>query len=247
VELRRLGVTPDMMKQIKLELKPQTPTEWSRKPGGRSREEAADAAVHWAACTTAYFFMPRPGEVVSSGGVDLEKIARGMDLILLDSEERAAVHTAERLDLTFRKTKTDQEAFGATRSHYRTGGTLCPIEAVIGLAEWFPNRLGKGAEGHLPVFRWSGGAVLTREELQRPLATAAKAVGLPAERFTAHSFRIGGASALYNATGEIETVKRYGRWSSGAFHRYLWDSADQARGVAAKMAVGHTTVHRNLD
>ena len=88
--------------------------------------------------------------------------------------------------------------------------------------------------------------MLTREELQRPLAAAAKAVGLPAERFTAHSYRIGGASALYNATGEIETVKRYGRWSSGAFHRYLWDSANQARGVAAKMSAGHTTVHRSL-
>ena len=58
-----------------------------------------------------------------------------------------------------------------------------------------------------------------------------------------HSLRIGGASALYHATGEIETVKRYGRWASGAFHRYLWDSAEQSKGVAEKMALAEATIH----
>ena len=68
-------------------------------------------------------------------------------------------------------------------------------------------------------------------------------MGLPSERFMSHSLRIGGASALYHATGEIETVKRYGRWSSGAFHNYLWDSAEQAKGLAEKMAKDEATIH----
>ena len=34
--------------------------------------------------------------------------------------------------------------------------------------------------------------------------------------------RIGGASALFQATGEVEMVKRTGRWSSGAV-QYLQD------------------------
>ena len=242
--LRRLGVTPSMLEEMKKEMKPQTPAEWRARPGGRNLTQA-NAAVRWAATATAYFFMPRPGEVVSSGGVDAERILRGRDVALLDAEGKEDRGPVERFDLTFRKTKTDQEAFGATRSHYQTGGSLCPVEAMKGLKAWFPERFGKGREAYLPVFRWSSGAVMTREELQEPLGAAAKAVGLPAERFTAHSFRIGGASALYNATGEIETVKRYGRWTSGAFHRYLWDSADQAKGVAAKMAVGAATVHRS--
>ena len=72
---------------------------------------------------------------------------------------------------------------------------------------------------------------------------AAQAVGLPAARFRPHSLRIGGASALYHATGEIETVKRYGRWTSGAFHSYLWDSAEQAKGLAARMAADVATIH----
>eukprot|EP00969_Alexandrium_andersonii_P024310 1060639-Alexandrium_andersonii.AAC.1 len=58
-----------------------------------------------------------------------------------------------------------------------------------------------------------------------------------------HSLRIGGASALDHATGEIETVKRYVRWSSSAFHRYLWDAAEQSAGVAEKMATREATLH----
>jgi len=100
-------------------------------------------------------------------------------------------------------------------------------------------------------------AQLTRSELEEPPAPQAATAGahaavrgdaaatrlptrtgLPPDRLTAHSRRIGGASALYNATGEIETVKRYGRGTSGAFHRYLWDSAEQAKGVAAKCPKG---------
>ena len=42
-------------------------------------------------------------------------------------------------------------------------------------------------------------------------------------------------------------MKRYGRGTSGAFHRCLWDSAEQAKGVAAKMSEGHATVHRDSD
>ena len=62
-------------------------------------------------------------------------------------------------------------------------------------------------------------------------------------RFESHSRRIGGASALYHATGEIEMVKRFGRWLSGAFHVYLWDSDEQGKGVAAKMAKDEATIH----
>ena len=72
---------------------------------------------------------------------------------------------------------------------------------------------------------------------------AAEAKGLPAARFKSHSLRIGGASAIYHATGDTEVVKRYGRWSSGAFHRYLWESDEQHKQLAAKMAETTATVH----
>ena len=50
--------------------------------------------------------------------------------------------------------------------------------------------------------------MVDRVDILAALEDAAQAVGLPAARFKPHSLRIGGASALYHATGEIETVKR---------------------------------------
>ena len=141
------------------------------------------------------------------------------------------------------QTKTDQRAFGTYRAHFRANDPLCVVQALIRLWEVFPERFGEGAEAHLPLFRWGDGKLLHREEVQKALQEAAGAVGLPAERFRPHSLRIGGASALYHATGEIETVKRFGCWSSSAFHEYLWDSAEQYQGIAEKMAKDVATIH----
>ena len=71
------------------------------------------------------------------------------------------------------------------------------------------------------------------------LQKAARALGLPAERFQSHSLRIGGASPL----GEIEVVKRTGRWTSSAVQRYLHDSGDVLAGLSDKMAKVDQHVH----
>ena len=95
----------------------------------------------------------------------------------------------------------------------------------------------------LPFARWENGRQLTREDVQKVLKKAATAVGLPSERFMTHSLRVGGASALYHAVNDVEIVKRWGRWSSTAFHRYLWDSSEQARDLASRMARDEASIH----
>eukprot|EP00435_Cladocopium_sp_Y103_P071483 s29_g37.t1 len=77
--------------------------------------------------------------------------------------------------------------------------------------------------------------VLRRLEIQHFLQTAAGGVGLPRDRFLSHSLRVGGATALFQATSDIELVKRLGRWSSSAVHRYLQDGGavmDSSRKMA---------------
>ena len=92
-----------------------------------------------------------------------------------------------------------------------------------------------------PLFRWSAGQSLKRTEVQSFLQQAARGVGLPPERFMSHSLRIGGATALYQSSGEIEVVKRMGRWSSSAVQRYLHDGGDTLPKVSQKMAdLGNT-------
>ena len=51
-----------------------------------------------------------------------------------------------------------------------------------------------------------------------------------------HSLRIGGPSALFQATGEIELVKRTGRLSSSGVQGYLHDGEVALRDAVKKMA-----------
>ena len=117
------------------------------------------------------------------------------------------------------------------------------VEALFLLRSWKPQRFDMGADAHHPLFRWSSGRDVRREDLQRVLQEAAQGVGLPAERFKSHSLRIGGASAMLHATGHFDLVKRFGRWSSDAVHGYLHDSAEQSLGLAASMARDRASIH----
>ena len=84
--------------------------------------------------------------------------------------------------------------------------------------------------------------MLKRLEIQHFLQAAADGVGLPKSRFLSHSLRVGGATALYQATADIELVKRMGRWTSSAVHRYLQDGGAvmEASRTMADVNVKHT-------
>ncbi len=150
-----------------------------------------------------------------------------------------------RLELQFRKTKTDQLAIGCTRSHYPVTGearSLCVVSASMRLQQTFPERFDE-REGVQPLFRWRGDGLVRRGDLQKALEKAAEAVGLPAGRFRSHSLRICGASAMLHATGEFDLVKRFGRWSSDAVHIYLHDSAQHYDGLAEEVVGDKSAVY----
>ena len=111
------------------------------------------------------------------------------------------------------------------------------------LRSWQTARFGDGPDARPPLFRGSSGSTLHHSQVQQLLQELAAACGLPAGRFVTHLLRIDGASALFHATNDIEVVKRYGRWQSGAFHRYLWNAAEQSRGMAEGMATVQATMH----
>ena len=71
---------------------------------------------------------------------------------------------------------------------------------------------------------------------QHYLELAAIAIGVPPGRMGSHSLRIGGATAMYHVSGDLQAVRRFGRWASDAFHGYLWESHEQTLGLASKMA-----------
>ena len=68
------------------------------------------------------------------------------------------------------------------------------------------------------------------------LVVAAVAAGKDASEVGAHSLRIGGATAMYHSTDDLNKVRRFGRWASDVFHIYLWESHEPMRGVSKNMA-----------
>ncbi len=122
------------------------------------------------------------------------------------------------------------------------------MEMLSRMQERFPERFQGGGEEEEPLFRKADGSELLRSEVQDVIQAVAAEFGASTERYATHSLRIGGASALLHAGFSIEVIQRWGRWASSAFQSYLWESSEDARGVAAKMAGDMTslTVTRQL-
>ena len=81
-----------------------------------------------------------------------------------------------------------------------------------------------------------------KRQVQEATQGAAATANVPKERIATHSLRIGGASALLHAGFSVALIQRWGRWASDAFQSYLWESSEDARGVAAKMTSDKTTL-----
>eukprot|EP00439_Symbiodinium_sp_Y106_P082751 s1513_g22.t1 len=215
---RRLGVAPGMLKWVSDQMPPEQ---------ARSAEELFDALMGMAALSTAWFFMLRVKEYCEPNGVDYAMVPRGADLKFEGScdEDFCVIRQ-------FRKTKTDQD-FGTCKTMFMSGVPgLCVVKALMAFSRggspalwaWF-----RGPNASVQV----GERADAEEDASAELAAAA-AVALPPERFMSHLLRMGGASALFQATGEIGLVERTGRWSSAAVQRCLHDGETALKHAGAE-------------
>ena len=149
------------------------------------------------------------------------------------------------MSIFLRESKTDQYNDGALLTHHladEASMSLCVVRALRDMALVFPERF--TTEKHRPLFRWESGKAVTRDEVRRFLAQGAAAFGVPEGKMNTHSLRVGGASALFQATGgNIGLVKRLGRWASDAFEGYIWEDRELTEGLASKMIQAPWHIH----
>ena len=144
--------------------------------------------------------------------------------------------------------KTDWLNEGTTRNHSaltesHPNAMLCMVRALKNVRRLRPAKL---ADKDLsPFCCWANGGPIPDTSITTVLREGAVALGIPAERIAPHSLRAGGATALYQATGSIDLVKRMGRWKSDAVSRYIWESHQLLAGLAAKMAGSGHELHRS--
>lgn len=137
---------------------------------------------------------------------------RRSELVALDVADLA--FTADGLEVTIRRSKTDQEAAGVTIGLPFAGDpAVCPVRALRAWLE--AARVESG-----PVFRavnrhgQVAGERLSDRAVHAIVCRYAAAAGLDASRFGAHSLRSGLATSAAKAGKPLDVIMRHGRWKS---------------------------------
>jgi hypothetical protein len=196
-----------------------------------------NASVAWLGLMLGFFFLLRASEYLPQKNREwsAERVLKGENLAGRLSNQPAKFTKAEELVIEITGSKTDQYNVGAVRNHFRSQENVCPVLAAELYERHFPQRL-HGSEKHMALMRWTDGEPMVREDIQHLLTLAAIAVGVDPARMGSHSLRIGGATAMYHMNHDLEYVKRFGRWKSDCFHRYLWEAHEPPKGIATLMA-----------
>ena len=129
--------------------------------------------------------------------------------------------SAERLVVMMRPCKNMQHLSGKTVPLIiGAGGTY--VDAVAEMANLARVDPVSDAEAPLtPMFRQEGGAALTTRRVREWTAALVASIGLDPSQFGAHSYRIGGATALFAAGAEPTIIRTMGRWSSDCYRLYV--------------------------
>ena len=110
---------------------------------------------------------------------------------------------------------------------------FCPSFALLGLCLTSPS-----PTGPTPLFRYSERGVLvalTQGKFVSTLRGHLADLGFPADQFSGHSFRRGGAQFGLQCGLPVELIKLQGDWNSNAYERYLQPSFSLRQKVASTL------------
>ncbi len=115
----------------------------------------------------------------------------------------------------------------------RVGDRFCPCRA---LSEYLPWRRSAAATSD-PFFILRSGAYVTREDITRALKKHAADAGLPPDRITSHSIRIGGCFTLANGGVDWENIRVRGRWTDDSIMPLMYARMSVGRQSAASQGL----------
>ena len=115
----------------------------------------------------------------------------------------------------------------------RTGTRVCPVVETLRYMELRGPTPG-------PFFLFKDVSPLTKAVFTARVRRALASLGLEAEAYAGHSFRIGAATAAARAGLEDSVIQSLGRWSSGAFLRYIRTPRDRLARYSKNLAETET-------
>ena len=122
---------------------------------------------------------------------------------------------ASSLSIMLRMSKTDKDGIGSAVSIARTNTMFCPFASM---SSYLAARTAMSADE--PLFTTGANVPMTKAWFAARFRLLCLWCGLDARKYTPHSLRIGGTTAMANLVSPA-TLKSMGRWSSSAFERYV--------------------------
>lgn len=173
----------------------------------------------WGGILLAYFFLLRRSEYLFIGSKRHNYILKlGHIRFFDDKGSRASRDTAASVGIKLQGAKNNQYGREECCFHSRSGDpVLCPVLA----AQWiFKAAQSVGTRADMPALSTSLTTGITANDVSTAIKTAAIRTSQDPSRFSTHSIRIGGATALLNAGADRLVIKLLGRWLSNAFEAY---------------------------
>ncbi|RLN95758.1 hypothetical protein BBJ28_00011833 [Nothophytophthora sp. Chile5] len=173
----------------------------------------------WGGILLGYFFLLRRSEYLHIGRRHHGYILRLGDISFLNSDGQCVQpRAARRIGIKLMGAKNNQYGREEVRYLDKSGDkVLCPIKA----ARWIEKGAKHfGTRSDQPALSTRQSHGITAKEVARTIKTAASRVGLDPTRFSTHSIRIGGATALLNSGADRLAIKLLGRWLSNTYEEY---------------------------
>lgn len=118
------------------------------------------------------------------------------------------------LSITLRHFKHSQGQTATIPLSRQSVKTLCPVRALIRYLKAAPGLTG-------PLFVDVTGLPITTTTFRSTLRSCVIVCHLDPQFFTAHSFRIGGATHAHQNNMSIPQIQKLGRWKSTAYLKYI--------------------------
>lgn len=206
----RLPITSQVLRRVKSQLE---------------RSGHPESWTIWAVCCMAFFGFFRLGELLLSTQEDFNpRLHLAWGDVAVDNN-----HNPRMVRCHLKQSKTDQIGQGVDVVLGKTDQDLCPVTAVLGYVNRRGDRPG-------PFFLKSSGVPLLKSDFIRSFRDILRLLGLPAEDYAGHSFRIGAATSAALAGVEDSTIQILGRWQSAAFLRYIRTSQEHLATVSRRLA-----------
>ncbi len=191
----------------------------------------ADHAMLWAMFTTAFLGVLRSGELAPKSLTVTQAVPRIASIAFTGSGRD------EYMSFKLVVSKSDPFRRTVTVHIGKTGHTVC---AVAAMKHWLSFRGKAACDDYL--FVHADGQPFLYNDLLFIIKSLATIAGVPSpEKYSGHSFRSGGATALANAGVPLYRIKLMGRWLSDAYELYVRTEPTTLAACARVMVTGKET------